>query len=67
MSLSSKNRVRRAVAFEDAMRDEPVRRAFGLHLLRGLAKGQCLRLRENIRQQHVVMTAERIQRLARTQ
>src|SRR5438874_313922 len=43
------------------MRHEPVRSAFGLDLIRCLAKCQRLGLCENIRQQDVVMLAQRIQ------
>ena len=57
------DRVRRAVALEDPMGHEPVRRALGLDLLRRLAEGQRLGLGEDVRQQHVVVPAERVERL----
>ena len=50
-----KDRVRRPVAFEDAVRHQPVRRAFGLHLGGRLAERQRFALRKHIRHQHVVM------------
>ena len=52
------DRVRRAVALEDAVGHEPIRRAFGLHLLGRLAERQRLGLREDVRQQHVVVPAQ---------
>ena len=55
--------VRRAVALEDAVRDEPVGRALGLDLVGGLAEGERLGLREDVGQQHVVMVAERVESL----
>src|SRR5882724_1382272 len=55
--------VRRAIAFKDAVRHQPIWRAFSLHLLGRLAKGERFCLREDIRQQHVVVTPQRIQRL----
>src|SRR5215472_230732 len=58
------NRVRRAVAFEDPVRHEPVRRALILDLLWRLSEGQRLGLCEDIRQQHIVMLAKRVERLA---
>ena len=57
------DRVRRPVALEDAVRDEPIGRAFGLDLLGRLAEGQRLGLGEDVRQQHVVVPAERVERL----
>ena len=56
--------VGRPVAFEHPVRDEPIRRAFGLDLLARFAEGERLGLREDVRQQHVVMPAERIERLS---
>ena len=57
------DRVRRAVALEDPVRHEPVRRAFGLDLLGRLAERQRLGLGEDVRQQHVVVPAKRVERL----
>src|SRR4029077_1594432 len=59
-----KDGVRGTTALEDAMRDEPIRRAFGLDLLRRLAEGQCFGLGEDVCQEHVMMAAERIERLS---
>ena len=55
--------VRRAVALEDAVRHEPVRRALGFDLLRRLSERQRFGLGEDVGQQHVVVAAERIERL----
>ena len=57
------DRVRRAVAFEHAMRDEPVWRALGFDLLRRFAECQRFGLGEDVCQEHVVVAAERIERL----
>ena len=48
--LFNQNRVRWPVALKDPMRDEPIRRAFGLHLLGRLAESQRLGLSEDVRQ-----------------
>src|SRR6516164_5258814 len=45
------------------MRSQPIRCSFGANLLRGLPERERFRLREHIRDQHVVVAAERIQRL----
>ncbi len=45
------------------MRHQPVRCAFGFDLLRRLAKGKRLGLREDVGHQQVMMVAERVQRL----
>src|SRR5450755_42262 len=60
--LVEEDSVRRAVAFEDAMRNEPRGSAFSLDLLGGLAESESFGLGENVGQKHVVMMAERIQR-----
>src|SRR6476660_4984532 len=57
------NRVRWTVTFEDPVWHEPVRRALRLDLLGCLAEGQRLGLGEHIREENIVVTAERIQRL----
>src|SRR5881628_3914135 len=57
--------VRRAVALEDSVGYEPIRRALGLDLLGRLAERQRLSLGEDVRQEHVVMTAELVERLAK--
>src|ERR1700693_1176511 len=59
------NCVRRAVALEDPVRYEPVRSALGLDLFGRLAERQRLRLSKDVREEHVVMTAELIERLAK--
>ena len=43
------------------MRHQPIRRAFGFHLLGCLAERQCFRLREDVGDQYVVMAPQRIQ------
>ena len=45
------------------MRYQPVRRPLRLNLLECLAESQCLGLGEHIRNENIVMAAERIQRL----
>ena len=60
------DRVRRPVALEDAVRHQPVRRALGPHLLGRLAERQRLGLGEHVGHQHVVVSAERVQRLRRS-
>ena len=63
--LIGEDSIRRAVALEHAVGYEPVRRPFGLDLLGCLPERQRLRLSEDVRQEHVVMAAERVQRLAK--
>src|SRR5882672_4680504 len=58
-----KDRVRRAVAFEGPMGYEPIRRPFSLYFLRRLAEGQRLGLGEDVRQEHIVVPAKRVERL----
>src|SRR5262249_14587598 len=57
------DRVRGTVSLEHAVGDERLRRALCNDLLARLAEGQCLGLSEYIREQHVVVTAERVERL----
>src|SRR3954468_13067140 len=57
---AEKERVRGPVPFELAMRHQPVGRPFRLHLRGALAERQRLALREDIREQDVVMMAKRI-------
>src|SRR5213594_3349887 len=57
------DRVRRAVTLEDPMRHEPIRSALGLDLLGRLTEGQRFGLSENVRQEHVVVPAKRVERL----
>src|ERR1700722_14751738 len=61
--LVRKNRIGRAVAFENTVRNQPIRRTLGFHLLRRLPEGQRLGLRENVGQQYVMMASQRIERL----
>src|SRR6516165_12060996 len=44
------------------MRHEPIGRAFRFDLIGGLAESQRLRLREHIGDQHVVMSAQTVER-----
>ena len=64
--LLGENRIRRTVALEDAVGHKPIRRAFSFDLLRRFAESQSLGLREDIRQQHVVVPADRIQCFGKT-
>src|SRR5512139_144937 len=57
------NQVGRAVALEDPVGDEPIRCALGLDLLGCLAEGQRLGLGEDVCNENVVVTAERVKRL----
>ena len=61
------NRIGRPIAFKYAMRHQRLRRAFGLDLGGGLAKRQRFGLREDIRQQYIVMPAQRRQAPGQTQ
>src|SRR5262249_43688703 len=58
------NGARWPVAFESAVWHEPFRCAFGLDLFRRLAKGQGFSLGKDVRQQEVMVLAERIESLA---
>ena len=58
----SHDRIGWSIAFEHAMRNQPVRSTFGLHLFRCLAESQRLGLCKYIRHQHVVVAAQRVQR-----
>ena len=62
--LLGENRVRWAVALENAMGHKPIGRAFSFDLLRRFAESQSLGLCEDIRQEDVVMSAQRIQLLS---
>src|SRR4030095_12941546 len=57
--------VGRAIALEDPVGYEPVRRAFGLDLLSPLSQRQGFALSEDVCQKHVVMSAKVIQRLGK--
>src|ERR1700745_3971373 len=56
--LFGEDRIRWAVALEDAMRHEPIRSSLGLHLLPCFAERQCLRLCTDIREKHVMVPAK---------
>src|SRR5436853_7920104 len=62
--LLGKDRVRRAVALKYPMGCEPIRRALRPDLLQCLAEGQRLSLSEDVRQEHVVVAAKLVERLA---
>src|SRR5437870_3511863 len=62
--LLGEDRVRRAVALKYPMGYEPIRRALHLDLLPCLAEGQRLSLSEDVRQEHVVVAAELVERSA---
>ena len=57
------DRVGGAVALEDPVGHEPIRRALGLHLLGRLAEGQRFGLGEDVGQEHVVVPAQGVERL----
>ena len=65
--LLRQDRGRGAVAEEGLVRHQPVRRALGLDLFRGLANHQSLRLRQEVGCQHalVLATLDRVVRLGR--
>src|SRR5215471_16428430 len=58
-----KNRVRWAIALEDPVRHEPIRCALSFDLFGRLTEGQCFALREDVRQQHIVVLAKRVERV----
>ena len=64
VELLGEDHVGRPVALEHAVRDDAFGRALGAHLLLGLAERERLGLREDVRHQHVVVVADRVQRLA---
>ena len=55
--------VRWPIAFEHPVRDEPIERSFGLDLLARFSEGERLGLCKYVRQQHIVMPAELVERL----
>src|SRR6266446_4627986 len=61
--LFGEDRVRRAVALEDAVGHEPLRRALSFDLLGRLTEGQRFGLSEHVRQEHVVVPTKRVERL----
>src|ERR1700722_12522327 len=58
-----KNCVRRTIALEYAMWNEPIRGALRLYLLRGLSERQRFRLGEDVGQENVMVAAKRFERL----
>src|SRR6266851_8507758 len=64
--LFGKDRVRWTITFEYPVGNEPVGSAFCLHLFRSLAEGQCFGLRANVGNQHVVVAAEWVERLRKS-
>src|SRR5262245_24351841 len=63
--LLGEERVRRAIALEHPVRHQPIWCALGLDFLGRLAEGQRLSLGEDVRQQYVVVPAQRVERLAK--
>ena len=61
--LLGEDGVRRAVPLEDSVGHEPLGGALRPHLLGRLPEGQRLGLREDVREQHVVLPAERTEGL----
>src|SRR5258708_14607563 len=57
------DRVRRTIALEDPWGYEPVWRALGLHLLGRFTESECFGLGKNVREQHIVVPTQRIERL----
>ena len=55
--------VRRPVAFENPVRNEPLGCSFRLHFFGRLAERQRLGLREDVGQEHGVVPAQRVERL----
>ena len=49
---------------QHSVRDKPIGRAFGLDLFGRFSEGERLGLREDVRQQQIVMPPERVERLS---
>src|SRR5882724_1235442 len=64
--LFGKDRVRWTITFEYPVGNEPVGSAFCLHLFRSLAECQRLGLRANVGNQHVVVAANWVERLRKS-
>src|SRR5208283_2941001 len=60
-----KDRVGWTVALEDPVGDEPIRRALGFYFLMGFAEGQRLGLGEDVRQKHIVVPPQGVERLSK--
>src|SRR5262249_46986704 len=56
--------VGRSIAFEHTVRNKPIWHTFRLDLLTGFSKSESRSLRKDVRQQHIVMPAERVERLS---
>src|SRR5262245_19717042 len=63
--LFGEEHVRRAIALEYPVWPQPLRGALGLDFLRRLPEGQRLGLGEAVRQEDVVVPAQRVERLAK--
>src|ERR1700722_4353345 len=61
--LLDENRVRRAVTFENTVWNERIGRAFSFDFLRRFTEGKCFGLGKDVRQQYIVVPAQRIERL----
>src|SRR5215467_7945744 len=59
------DRIRWTVALEYTGGYERIRCSFRLDILRRFAEGQCLSLREHVGHEHVMVPAERVERLAK--
>ena len=55
-----------AVSGHHLVRDESLRHPFRAYLVGGLAKGECLGLRKQVRDQQVVLGAEQVERRRET-
>src|ERR1700728_2498227 len=56
-------RSKRPIALNGSRRYEPIGRALRLYLIGRFAEGERLALRENVGEEHVVMAAERVERV----
>src|SRR5918994_4601534 len=57
------DRIRRAVALEDPVRHEPIGRTLSFDLFSRLTEGQRFALSEDVRHEHIVVLAERVEGL----
>src|SRR4030081_3537419 len=64
--LFSEDRVRWTITFEYSVGNEPLGSVFYLHLFSSLAECQCLGLRANVGNQHIVVAAKRVERLRKS-
>ena len=63
MSSLRKDCIRGTVALKHAVRDQPIRSALSFDLLGRFSEGQRFGLGKDVCQEHVVLAAERIERL----